>query len=68
MDPRPFVSLGDFWRPILERVREVERGHASTWGESIDPLVYEAHTPADAAQFLAARLAVSNKDSHGKGI
>jgi uncharacterized protein (TIGR00725 family) len=56
MDQRPFVVLGDFWQPILSRVREVERGHASRWGESSDPLVHEAPTPADAAQFLAARL------------
>ena len=38
-------------------VREVERGHASRWGESSDPLVHQAPTPADAAQFLVARLA-----------
>ena len=57
MDQRPFVALGDFWQPILNRVREVERGHTSAWGESSDPLVHEALTPADAAQFLAARLA-----------
>ena len=68
MDSRPFVSLGDFWKPILERVREVERGHASAWGESSDPLVYEAHTPGDAAQFLAARLPLITPGSHGKGI
>ena len=57
MDHRPFVVLGDFWQPILARVREVERGQASKWGESSDPLVHQAPTPADAARFLAARLA-----------
>src|ERR1700732_1151125 len=57
MERRPFVVLGDFWQPILDRVREVERGHASRWGESNDPLVHQAPTPAHAAQFLAARLA-----------
>ena len=56
MDARPFVVLGDFWRPILERVREVERGHASKWGESGDRLVHQAPTPAEAAQFLATRF------------
>jgi uncharacterized protein (TIGR00725 family) len=56
MAPRPFVALGDFWQPILDRVREVERGHASTWGESNDPLVHPAPTPAEAARFLAASL------------
>jgi len=59
MDQRPFVVLGDFWQPILERAREVERGHASRWGESSDPLVHEAPTPADAAQFLVSRLLIS---------
>src|ERR1700741_3761294 len=57
MESRPFVVLGDFWQPILDRVREVERGHASRWGESGDPLVHQAPNPAAAAQFLAARLA-----------
>src|ERR1700674_3739854 len=66
MEQRPFVVLGDFWQPILERVREVERGHASGWGESNDPLVHQAPTPALAAQFLAARLA--SGEPHGKGI
>lgn len=56
MDPRPFVVLGGFWQPILDRVREVERGHASRWGESSDPLVHQAPGPGEAAQFLAARL------------
>jgi len=56
MAQRPFVVLGEFWQPILERVREVELGHASGWGESRDPLVHQAPTPADAAQFLATRL------------
>lgn len=64
MAPRPFVVLGDFWQPILERVREVERGHASRWGESSDPLVHPAPTAADAARFLASRL---NGASAGKG-
>ena len=57
LERRPFVVLGDFWRPILERVREVERGHAARWGESSDPLVHQAPTPAEAARFLAGQLA-----------
>lgn len=66
MQERPFVVLGDFWQPILDRVREVERGHASRWGESSDPLVHRAPTPAEAAQFLASRLTLGA--AHGKGI
>ena len=65
MEPRPFVVLGDFWQPILARVREVERGHASRWGESSDPLVHEAPTPADAVQFLAARLVNGGSSTRG---
>jgi uncharacterized protein (TIGR00730 family) len=57
MDRRPFVVLGDFWQPILDRVREVERENNSTWGEWSDPLVHRAPTPVDAARFLAERLA-----------
>jgi uncharacterized protein (TIGR00725 family) len=56
MERRPFAVLGDFWQPILDRVREVERGRTSNWGESNDPLVHQAPTPGHAAQFLAARL------------
>src|ERR1700730_4115123 len=61
MEERPFVVLGDFWRPILDRVREVERGHASRWGARNDPLVHQAPTPALAAQYLAARLAGAHR-------
>jgi len=61
MEHRPFVVLGNFWQPILERVREVERGHASGWGELNDPLVHQAPTPSDAAQFLSARLAETHQ-------
>jgi uncharacterized protein (TIGR00725 family) len=57
IENRPVVVLGDFWQPVIERVREVEHGHASRWGESNDPLVHQAPTPLEAAQFLAARLA-----------
>jgi uncharacterized protein (TIGR00730 family) len=57
MEQRPFVVLGDFWQPIVNRVREVERGHASRWGESSDSLVHQAPTPVEAAHFLAGRLA-----------
>jgi uncharacterized protein (TIGR00730 family) len=57
MDHRPFVVLGDFWQPILNRVREVERGHVSRWGESNDPLVHQVTSPAEAAQFFVSRFA-----------
>lgn len=54
---RPLVVLGDFWQPVINRVREVERGHTSPWGEQEKSLVHIASTPAQAAAYLAAYLA-----------
>jgi uncharacterized protein (TIGR00730 family) len=56
MNRKPLVVLGDFWQPVIERVREVELGHASRWGERDDPLVHAASSPADAAEYLAAHF------------
>jgi uncharacterized protein (TIGR00730 family) len=53
---RPFVALGDFWRPILDRVREVELGHSGPWGEANGRLVHVATTPREAAEYLKERL------------
>ena len=52
MAGKPFVVLGEFWTPILERVREVELDHGSRWGEAGARLVHMAPTPADAAEFF----------------
>jgi uncharacterized protein (TIGR00730 family) len=56
MTRKPFAVLGDFWQPIIERVREVELGHPSRWGERDEPLVHVASSPADAAAYLAAHF------------
>src|SRR5579864_3341687 len=56
MRDKPFVALGEFWQPIIERVRDVETGHASKWGESTERLIHFAHEPARAADYLAAKL------------
>jgi len=53
---KPMVVLGDFWTPILERVREVELGHPTVWGESNGKLVHTAATPAEATDFLQRAL------------
>lgn len=53
---KPLVVLGDFWQPILDRVREVERGHVSRWGEANGDLVHAAGDARAAAEALAARL------------
>jgi len=55
---KPFAVLGDFWTPILERVREVELGHPAPWGEANGRLVHVAASPDAVASFLAAKLRV----------
>jgi uncharacterized protein (TIGR00730 family) len=57
MDDKPFVALGEFWRPILERVREVEVGQRSNWGEANNRLIHVAPSPLEAASYLAEKLA-----------
>jgi uncharacterized protein (TIGR00730 family) len=56
MAGKPLVALGEFWRPIVERVREVETGQASPGGEGTEPLVHIATSPAEAAGYLAEKL------------
>jgi uncharacterized protein (TIGR00725 family) len=56
---KPLVVLGEFWHPIIDRVREVELGHESKWGEKQDPLIHRAPSPTDAATFLAEYFANS---------
>jgi len=56
MAAKPFAVLGDFWQPILHRVREVELEHPAPWGEANGPLVYVATSPADVASHLTAKL------------
>ncbi len=56
MPPRPFVTLGHFWLPILARVREVETGHPSDWAEANRQLIHQVSTPTEAADYLARRL------------
>jgi uncharacterized protein (TIGR00725 family) len=60
MARRPLVVLGDFWRPVIDRVREVELGHKSPWVERDDALIRISPTPADAAEYLRARLTKRN--------
>ena len=57
MARKPLVILGEFWQPIVARVREVELGHASPWAEQAEPLVYLADSPAGAAIHLSKHLA-----------
>ncbi|MFZ0639762.1 MAG: LOG family protein [Candidatus Acidiferrales bacterium] len=63
MSAKPFVIVGDFWQPIIERVREVETGHKATWGEAVERLIYFAHDPAKAAEYLASKLSPAHARS-----
>jgi uncharacterized protein (TIGR00730 family) len=56
---KPLVVLGEFWHPVIDRVREVELGHKSKWGEKQDSLIHRAASSADAATFLAEYFAKS---------
>ena len=53
---KPFAVLGDFWTPVLDRVREVELGHPAPWGEANGRLVHVARDAAEAAAFLSNHL------------
>jgi uncharacterized protein (TIGR00730 family) len=56
MTGKPFAVLGDFWQPILDRVREVELGHPAPWGEANGRLVHVAATPEDVMRHFKEKL------------
>ena len=56
MSTKPFAVLGEFWKPVLDRVREVELGHLAPWGEANGRLVHVAATAGDAANHLRSHL------------
>jgi len=57
MRDKPVTVLGDFWQPILERVREVKQGPgAGRWGEANGRLVHSAGSAEEAAEYLARKL------------
>ncbi|HTP69270.1 MAG TPA: LOG family protein [Dongiaceae bacterium] len=57
---KPLVALGSFWRPIVDRVREVELGpqavDARVWGEAGGKLVEVVGTVEEAGRYLTERL------------
>jgi uncharacterized protein (TIGR00730 family) len=66
MEAKPFVVVGEFWQPILDRVREVEQGPGSAvgtrvWGEANGKLVHSAGNVEEAVRFLAERLKSGNE-------
>ncbi len=56
MEGKPVAVLGDFWTPILERVREVELGHPAPWGEANGRLVHVAASHREAVSHLVSKL------------
>jgi uncharacterized protein (TIGR00725 family) len=54
---KPLLVLGEFWHPIIDRVRQVELGHQSKWGEKRNSLIHRAASPTRAATFLAEYFA-----------
>ncbi len=53
---KPVAVMGQFWEPVLERVREVELGHAGPWGEWDGRLVHIAASRQDAVAHLVSKL------------
>jgi uncharacterized protein (TIGR00725 family) len=61
MKAKPFAVLGEFWQPVLDRVREVEQGPrpasgSRLWGEANGNLVHSAATADEVAAYLAEQL------------
>src|SRR5580704_10796056 len=56
IEPKPFAVLGNFWEPVIERVREVELAHQAPWGEAGGRLIHQAATVAEVASYLADKL------------
>jgi uncharacterized protein (TIGR00725 family) len=53
MQGKPLAVLGDFWAPVVERVRTCEQAADSGRAEAIAGLVHTVSTPAEAADFFA---------------
>jgi uncharacterized protein (TIGR00725 family) len=61
MPVKPFTTLGDFWQPVIERVREVELGRQAPsseapTSEANNRLIHSATSPHEVAQYLAGKL------------
>jgi uncharacterized protein (TIGR00725 family) len=65
MRAKPCVVLGEFWLPILERVREVETAGKRTrvWGEADGKLVASAKGVKEAVEFLAGQMKQKSKEA-----
>ena len=61
MSAKPIAVLGEFWQPILNRVREVEQGASAAmgsrmWGEANGNLVHSAGSVGEAVRYLVEEL------------
>jgi uncharacterized protein (TIGR00730 family) len=56
MKKKPIAVFGDFWRPVIECIREAELAHTSRWGERDERLIHIASSPRDAAEHLSRQL------------
>ncbi len=54
MAQKPVIVLGDFWKPVIDRVREAESNPESPWIERQSSLIQFAGSPSKAADMLAA--------------
>jgi uncharacterized protein (TIGR00725 family) len=68
MEAKPCVVLGEFWQPILERVRVVEMGPSAAtgtrvWGEAGGRLVHASEGVEDAVKYLAEKLKRRSKEA-----
>jgi uncharacterized protein (TIGR00725 family) len=58
---KPVAVLGDFWQPILDRVRQVESerrlsSNSRPWKEADGNLICSASSPDEAVNYLAEQL------------
>ena len=54
MTDRPLVAIGDFWKPVVKLVKEVEIGPGPRLGKPDRALIRFAASPHDAAEYLGA--------------
>lgn len=56
MVQKPVIVLGDFWKSVIDRVREAESDPESPWIERQSSLIEFAGSPSKAADMLAAHF------------
>jgi len=56
MERKPVAVFGEFWRPVIEHVREAERARPSGRDQHEEPLIHVALSARDAAEHLSRHL------------